>query len=80
MEYFNIDHKQSLKPEAIDLLKNLLEKNPHKRFTAAQALAHSWFQILEDKLPAKQTQEKESDMLQKPKAQMEKNYQLQITQ
>ncbi len=32
---------------AKDLLRNLLKKNPHERFTPERALAHEWFK--EDK-------------------------------
>ncbi|KAF5394248.1 hypothetical protein PHET_11980 [Paragonimus heterotremus] len=34
----------------IDLLKNLLHLNPDKRFTAAQALAHPYFQNYHDEM------------------------------
>lgn len=34
-------------PSAKDLIKKLLEKNPKKRLTAAQALQHPWFENYE---------------------------------
>ncbi|KAA3673824.1 p38 MAP kinase [Paragonimus westermani] len=36
--------------DGIDLLKNLLHLNPDKRFTAAQALAHPYFQNYHDEM------------------------------
>jgi calcium-dependent protein kinase len=32
--------------EAKDLIKKLLTKNPKKRYTALQAMDHSWFDII----------------------------------
>eukprot|EP00929_Paragymnodinium_shiwhaense_P008234 TRINITY_DN112174_c0_g1_i1.p2 TRINITY_DN112174_c0_g1~~TRINITY_DN112174_c0_g1_i1.p2 ORF type:complete len:145 (+),score=9.06 TRINITY_DN112174_c0_g1_i1:2-436(+) len=34
---------KSVSPEAVDLCKRMLERNPSKRITASQARAHAWF-------------------------------------
>ena len=34
---------EKISKEAQDLVKKLLEKDPEKRVTAAEALSHSWF-------------------------------------
>jgi len=38
-------HKK-LSPEAYDLLKKLLEKDPKIRMSAAEALNHNWFNTI----------------------------------
>ena len=42
IDYENNPKIQALSPEAVDFLKKLLEKNPDKRNSAAQALEHPW--------------------------------------
>eukprot|EP00825_Cyclidium_porcatum_P030592 TRINITY_DN3239_c0_g1_i2.p1 TRINITY_DN3239_c0_g1~~TRINITY_DN3239_c0_g1_i2.p1 ORF type:complete len:417 (+),score=70.69 TRINITY_DN3239_c0_g1_i2:527-1777(+) len=57
IEYSKPEFKQQLSAEAIDLLKNLLEKNPAKRFTALQALQHPWFNQSQRKESSKQQEQ-----------------------
>lgn len=46
---YNMQIKQfeNISNEAKDLITNLLQKNPSKRFTASKALDHAWFKKLE---------------------------------
>jgi len=39
---YNQEHWSKISPEAIDLVKRLLEKDPKKRLSPSQALAHPW--------------------------------------
>mmetsp|Transcript_3786 Transcript_3786/g.3936 ORF Transcript_3786/g.3936 Transcript_3786/m.3936 type:complete len:498 (+) Transcript_3786:209-1702(+) len=39
---YNIEELKDISAEAQDLLRNILEPDPVKRFSAAEALAHSW--------------------------------------
>jgi serine/threonine protein kinase len=39
---YNIEELKDISAEAQDLLKNILEPDPVKRFSASEALAHSW--------------------------------------
>ncbi|MCH9756294.1 MAG: protein kinase [Gammaproteobacteria bacterium] len=52
-------------PEAIDLLKNLLQFNPSKRLTAEQALQHPFVASLADKEPLKFSRESMSETKQR---------------
>ena len=45
---FNGEEWEEISKEAIDLIKNMLNKNPIKRFSAKSCLNHKWFKILED--------------------------------
>ena len=38
-----IEYKDTASPEAIDLMKKMLEKKPKLRATAYEVLQHSWF-------------------------------------
>jgi serine/threonine protein kinase len=38
-----IEYKDSVSTEAIDLMKKMLEKKPKIRATAYEVLQHSWF-------------------------------------
>ncbi len=40
--------------DAVDLIKNMLNKNPQKRFSAEKCLNHKWFKILDDQNNTKQ--------------------------
>ena len=40
---FNEEEWKDVSPSAIDLIKNMLNKNPNKRFTAEMCLDHKWF-------------------------------------
>ena len=39
---------EPISKEAVDLIKNMLNKNPVKRFSAQKCLNHQWFKLLED--------------------------------
>ena len=45
---FQGEEWDSISKDAIDLIKNMLNKNPTKRFSAEKCLQHKWFSILED--------------------------------
>ena len=47
LPYFHGEDWKEIKPEAIDLLQNMLNKNPAKRFSAEKCLNHPWFKLLE---------------------------------
>ena len=47
--YFHGEDWKDITPEAIDLLQNMLNKNPSKRFSAEKCLNHQWFKLLEKK-------------------------------
>ena len=47
LPYFHGEDWKEIKPEAIDLLQNMLNKNPAKRFSAEKCLNHQWFKLLE---------------------------------
>ena len=38
-----LEYKDTASPEAIDLMKKMLEKKPRLRATAYEVLQHSWF-------------------------------------
>jgi calcium-dependent protein kinase len=40
---FNAEEWKDVSPSAIDLIKNMLNKNPSKRYTAEMCLDHKWF-------------------------------------
>lgn len=42
-----------MSPSAKDLVSRLLEKDPYKRISAADALAHPWFHTSKEKVTAK---------------------------
>ena len=45
--YFHGEDWKDITPEAIDLLQNMLNKNPNKRYSAEKCLNHKWFKLLE---------------------------------
>ena len=45
--YFNGEEWKDITKEAIDLIKNMLNKQSTKRFSAEQCLNHKWFKLLE---------------------------------
>ena len=45
----NIKRFENISSEVKDLINNLLQKSPNKRFTAQKALEHSWFKKLDIK-------------------------------
>ena len=45
---FGGEEWEDISKDAIDLIKNMLNKNPSKRFSAEMCLNHRWFKILED--------------------------------
>ena len=47
--YFNGEEWKDITKEAIDLIKNMLNKAPNKRFSAEQCLNHKWFKLLNSK-------------------------------
>ena len=47
--YFNGEEWKDITKEAIDLIKNMLNKAPNKRFSAEQCLNHKWFKLLTSK-------------------------------
>ena len=49
LPYFHGEDWKEVTPEAIDLLQNMLNKNPAKRFSAEKCLNHQWFKLLEKK-------------------------------
>ena len=49
LPYFHGEDWKEITPEAIDLLQNMLNKNPAKRFSAEKCLNHQWFKLLEKK-------------------------------
>jgi len=49
LPYFHGEDWKEITPEAIDLLQNMLNKNPSKRFSAEKCLNHQWFKLLEKK-------------------------------
>ena len=49
LPYFHGEDWKEITPEAIDLLQNMLNKNPSKRFSAEKCLNHQWFNLLEKK-------------------------------
>ena len=49
LPYFHGEDWKDITPEAIDLLQNMLNKNPSKRFSAEKCLNHQWFKLLEKK-------------------------------
>ena len=49
LPYFHGEDWKEITPEAIDLLQNMLNKNPNKRFSAEKCLNHQWFKLLEKK-------------------------------
>ena len=49
LPYFHGEDWKEITPEAIDLLQNMLNKNPAKRFSAEKCLNHNWFKLLEKK-------------------------------
>ena len=49
LPYFHGEYWKEITPEAIDLLQNMLNKNPSKRFSAEKCLNHQWFKLLEKK-------------------------------
>ena len=40
---FNAEEWKDVSPSAIELIKNMLNKNPNKRYTAEMCLDHKWF-------------------------------------
>ena len=49
LPYFHGEDWKEITPEAIDLLQNMLNKNPSKRFSAEKCLNHQWFHLLDKK-------------------------------
>ena len=49
LPYFHGEDWKEITPQAIDLLQNMLNKNPSKRFSAEKCLNHQWFKILDKK-------------------------------
>ena len=49
LPYFHGEDWKEITPQAIDLLQNMLNKNPNKRFSAEKCLNHQWFKLLEKK-------------------------------
>ena len=49
LPYFHGEDWKEITPEAIDLLQNMLNKNPNKRYSAEKCLNHQWFKLLEKK-------------------------------
>ncbi len=47
--YFNGEEWKDITKEAIDLIKNMLNKMPNKRYSAEQCLNHKWFKLLTSK-------------------------------
>ena len=47
--YFNGEEWKDITKEAIDLIKNMLNKVPNKRYSAEQCLNHKWFKLLTSK-------------------------------
>ena len=47
LPYFHGEDWKEITPEAIDLLQNMLNKNPSKRYSAEKCLNHQWFKLLE---------------------------------
>ena len=45
---FGGDEWEDISKDAIDLIKNMLNKNPSKRFSCEMCLNHKWFKLLED--------------------------------
>ena len=45
--YFHGEDWKDITPEAIDLLQNMLNKKPNKRFSAEKCVNHKWFKLLE---------------------------------
>ena len=50
--YFHGEDWKDITPEAIDLLQNMLNKKPQKRYSAQNCLDHRWFNLLEAKKAA----------------------------
>ena len=46
--YFSQDEWKGISKDAIELIKNMLNKNPENRFSAEDCLNHKWFNILTD--------------------------------
>ena len=46
--YFSQDEWKGISKEAIELIKNMLNKNPENRFSAEDCLNHKWFNIITD--------------------------------
>jgi calcium-dependent protein kinase len=46
--YFNGEEWKDITKEGIDLIKNMLNKQSTKRFSAEQCLNHKWFKLLEN--------------------------------
>jgi calcium-dependent protein kinase len=46
--YFSQDEWKGISKDAIELIKNMLNKNPENRFSAEECLNHKWFNILSD--------------------------------
>ena len=44
---FSGEEWEEITPEAISLIKNMLNKNPQKRFSAEMCLEHKWFTLVE---------------------------------
>ena len=42
---FDMKEWEIVSPEAIDLIKNILVKDPKKRYSAKEVLEHSWFKL-----------------------------------
>ena len=49
LPYFHGEDWKEITQEAIDLLQNMLNKNPAKRFSAEKCLNHNWFKLLDKK-------------------------------
>ena len=45
LPYFHGEDWKEITPQAIDLLQNMLNKNPTKRFSAEKCLDHEWFKL-----------------------------------
>ena len=46
--YFHGEDWRDITPEAIDLLQNMLNKQPNKRFSAGKCINHKWFKLLDE--------------------------------
>ena len=62
------DMQKRLSPEGYSLVQNLLEKDPKKRFSCAEALHHPWFaKFLNKKIPKNLDEYEPLQVFAKPK-------------
>jgi calcium-dependent protein kinase len=55
---FSGDEWKAVNKDAIDLIKQMLNKNPMKRFSAEMCMNHKWFRIIEDESQNKKNSKK----------------------